>query len=338
MFLEEEEIDYSIVICTYNPDERILERCLDAVAKFDLDNLKIEVILVDNNSKIKVKDLPFIKKYTEVIRSINILHVAQQGVQHARIEAIKKSRGKYIVYIDYDNEPSADYLQQLAILNKQYPQVAAWGPGHVSVDFIDGISTEIENYARAALQERHEQQLFFADAEEWQPCYPFGTGLCTYSSILKEYVTLAELGKFTLPGREGNKLTSGEDTQMVLLCISKGYSAGVSPTLKLKHVIPGSRTSKQYFKRLTYGTGISYETCMLQVFPQQEKRLQQTIMPAGKFARKAVKKFIRAKLSFKPFKTFELVSFIASNAGVYVALGKPLPPIVEKMIKYLHVD
>lgn len=338
MLLEDEEIDYSIVICTYNPDERVLKRCLDAVQKFDLNNLSTEVILVDNNSKIPAKDLPYIKKYIEAIPYMYILHVEQQGVQYARIEAIKKSRGKYIVYIDYDNEPSPDYLQQLSILNKQYPQVAAWGPGHVSVDFIDGVSTKYESYARTVLQERHEQQLSFANAEEWQTCYPFGTGLCTYSSILKEYVTLAELGKFTLPGRKGNKLTSGEDTQMVLLCISKGYFAGVSPTLKLKHVIPGSRTSKQYFKRLAYGTGISYETCMLQVFPQQEKRLQQIILPPDKFARKAIKKFIKAKLSFKPFKTFELVSFIASNAGVYVALNKPLPSIVEKMIKYLHAE
>jgi len=333
-----QEIDYSIVICTYNPDERILKRCLDAVQKLDINNLSIEVILVDNNSKTPVKDLPFIKPYIEAIPSMSILYVAQQGVQYARIEAIKKSIGKYIVYIDYDNEPSADYLQQLNILNKQYPQVAAWGPGDVSVDFIDGTPHQMENYIRAALQERHEQKTLFASVAEWQDCYPFGTGLCTNSAILKEYVTLAELGKFTLPGRKGNKLTSGEDTQMVLLCISKGYSAGVSPALKLKHVIPGSRTTQQYLKRLAYGTGISYETCLLQVFPGRKTKLQQIIMPPGKFSRKTVKKFIRASLSFKPFKKFELVSFIASNAGIYIALNKPLPPIVEKMIKYLRLE
>lgn len=333
-----EEIDYSIVICTYNPDERILKRCLDAVQKFDTANLSIEVILVDNNSKVAVKDLPFIKTYIEAIPSMSILYVAQQGVQHARIEAIKKSRGKYIVYIDYDNEPSADYLQQLSVLNKQYPQVAAWGPGDVSVDFIDGAPAGIEDYARAALQERHEPQLFFANEPEWQACYPFGTGLCTYTAILNEYVMLAELGKFTLPGRKGNKLTSGEDTQMVLLCISKGYSAGVSPALKLKHVIPGSRTTLQYLKRLAYGTGISYETCMLQVFPERKTKLQQSVMPADKFSRKTMKKLTRAMLSFKPFKTLELVSFIASNAGIYVALNKPVPSIVEKTIKYLRLE
>ena len=57
------EIDYSLIICTYNPDERLLERCLHAVHQLNLENISSEVIIVDNNSTIPVSGLPCILQY-----------------------------------------------------------------------------------------------------------------------------------------------------------------------------------------------------------------------------------------------------------------------------------
>ena len=170
---------------------------------------------------------------------MKIIHVAEPGVKYARMAAIRESRGKYIVYIDTDNEPEPDYLQQLKILNDKYPEVAAWGPGEVTVDFLDGIDKNLESFARPSFQEKHKQELAFDNKPLWQDCYPVGTGLCTFGFVLKEYVREAGLGRFSLPGRKGELLSSGEDTQMILLAISRGFSAGSSPALKLKHLIPG---------------------------------------------------------------------------------------------------
>jgi Glycosyl transferase family 2 len=330
-------IDYSIVICTYNPDERILKRCLNAVTNLDRTGITTEVIIVDNNSLTPVESLPYVRDFLKATPSAKMIMVSVQGVNYARIAAITEAIGKYIVYFDYDNEPDRNYLQELRQLNAKYPQVASIGPGDVTVDFIDGIEPAREIYARAAFQERHEAAIKFSAVREWQPCYPFGTGLCTYTFLLKEYVSLARQGKFTMPGRKGNELTSGEDTQMVLLCISKGYFAGVSPALQLRHIIPKTRANENYMHRLAYGTALCYETCLLQVFPEHRNTLRQKMISGAKFTRRSVKKFVKATLSTDPDKLLQLVQFIGSNASVYLALHKPLPPVVKRIIKYLKL-
>lgn len=332
------DIDYTIVICTYNPDERLLKRCLNAIYNLNTDGITTEVILVDNNSLIQVERLPYIKEYIRKIPSLKTIMVAVQGVNYARIAAIAEAKGKYIIYFNYDNEPESNYLQELKKLNTKYPQVAALGPGHVSVDFIDGIEKSIEIYARAAFQERHDEAIKFSSVREWQPSYPFGTGLCTYTFLLKEYISLTRQGRFNMPGWKGKELTTGEDAQMVLFCISKGYFAGVSPTLQIRHIIPKTRANDKYLQRLAYGTGICYETCLVQVFPKYRNKLKDEIISESKFSRRTLEKFIKARISSDPHKIFDLIQFISVNAGVYLALNKPVPVLIKRIIKYLKLD
>jgi len=334
----EEHIDYSIVICTYNPEPRTLKRCLQAVKMLDRNGLLTEVILVDNNSKSAVKAQPYVIEFEQEIPGMKIIVVKEQGVKYARMAAIRESRGRYIVYIDYDNEPEKDYLQQLKILNSDYPDVAAWGPGEVTVDFIDGVEKRLEDFARSSFQEKHLPEIAFDNKNEWQSFYPVGTGLCTFSSVLKDYVKDAGNGRFSLPGRKGNQLTSGEDTQMVLLAVSKGFFAGSSPTLKLKHLIPESRANTGYIRRLIFGTVSCYETCMLEVFPEKLSGIQNKLLDPVTFTRRAAREFIKCSLGVNTMLTFDLIYWLGSNAGVYYALGKPLPGFVQWLIKYLKAE
>ena len=164
-------IDYSIIICTYNTDDRILKRCLDAVAALDRKDINIEVILTDNNSLTPVESMGFVRQYLSKIPNMKCILVSQQGVKYARMEAIEKAKGKYIVFIDADNEPESDYLQQLKHLNSQFVQVGAFGPGNISVQFIDSIDKSLESYARIAFHERHETSLKTAHLLDWQSFY-----------------------------------------------------------------------------------------------------------------------------------------------------------------------
>ncbi len=331
-------IDYSIVICTYNPDERLLQRCLEAVLNLNIDDITTEVILVDNNSMVPIESLSYVRRYLGKIPSIKTIIVPAKGIKNARIAAIKEAKGKYIVYFDSDNEPDRAYLQELKKLNDKYPQVAAIGPGHLSVDFIDGIEESIENYARTAFRERHEDTIKFSGLPEWQPCYPLGAGLCINSFLLKEYVNLARQGKFSISDPNGNQLNSGDDMQMVLLCISKGYFAGVSAALKIRHLIPAMRASYKYLQRLLYNTGISYESSIVQVFPEHIDRLKQEIISRPKFSRGVLKKFLKARWKPDSHKMFNLVQFIAFNAGTYLALNKQIPIPIKRIVKYLELD
>jgi glycosyltransferase involved in cell wall biosynthesis len=332
-----ESIDYSIVICTYNPDEQVLKRCLNAVIHLNTANITTEVILVDNNSKERLQELSYVKQYTAKIPGIRHLLVLKQGLTYARMSAIEQANGKHIVFFDDDNEAESEYLQELHKLNTQFPNVAAWGPGNVEVDFVDGVEDNIRKTALWLFQYRTATTIGFASIKEYQPCYPFGTGLCIKTDLCREYMSLVNQGRLTLTGRNGTKLTSGEDTQMVMLCISKGYAAGVSPALRITHIITAKRANRPYLNRLLHGTLVCYETCLLQIFPERREKLEQNIISSAKFSRQTLKKFLTARWKKDPQPTFDLIQFISLHAGVYTALDKPLPAIVNKVMKHLKV-
>lgn len=332
----ESTIDYSIIICTYNTDERILKRCLEAVAVLDREGLETEVILADNNSVTPAESLGFVRQTFSKVPNMKGILVSQQGVKYARMEAIEKAKGKYIVFIDADNEPESDYLQQLKKLNAQFEQVGAWGPGNVTAEFIDSIDKSLESHARSGFGERHDTSLKTANFSEWQPCYPSGAGLCMVSAILKEYVALSKQGKFTSEGRKAKALSSGEDMQMVMLGIKNGYHAGVSPTLRLKHLIPKERANKEHLKKLAFGTAVWQEPSLLQVFPERKKILEEKALSPLSFSGQAAKKLAGSKLGSAKL-LFDTIYFIGYQAGIYQALNKPLPEMIKKMINSLNL-
>lgn len=330
-------INYSIVICTYNPDERLLDRCLKAVRNLISTDISYEVILVDNNSRTPVKELSCVTGNIGNFEHFSLLHVAEQGVGFARMAAIGQAKGEYVIYFDYDNEPKSDYLQELKKLNAQYPKVAVVGPGNVWVDFVDGIDQEIEEYARIAFQEKHQGQFSFSNQKEWQDVYPFGTGMCAKTSVLQEYVKEVRAGKYTMRGRIGGKLSGGEDTQMVLHCLKRGFFAGSSPALCLIHMIPGHRANKDYLKKLAYNTSFDYQTCVLQVFPEQRVSIKKSYISGGRFVRKSVKKFLTTMFSSDYTRLFKLARFIGYHEGVYRALNKPVPGLVKLIVRFLKL-
>ena len=111
------DIDYSIVICAYNPDDRLLKRCLQAIYNLETDGIATEVILVDNSSSVPVDSLPYVREYLRKLPTMRVLMVAVRGANYARITAIAEARGKYIIYFDHDNEPERHYLQELKKLH-----------------------------------------------------------------------------------------------------------------------------------------------------------------------------------------------------------------------------
>ncbi len=334
---EKKSIDYSLVISVCNPDERLLKRCLNAVYNLDITGIAIEVILVDNNCTTPVTNLPYVKEFLRKVPSFKTLIVPAIGLRNARIAAIKETTGKYIVYFDYDNEPEFDYLQELKKLNDQFPQIGAMGAGDLSVDFIDGIDKKIEKYARLAFKERHDTVIKFSGLQEWQPCYPFDAGLCISSALLKEYADLARDGRFTIPGLNGNQLTIGDDAQMVMLCVNKGYGAGVSPKLKIRQTIPEARADYKYVQQFVFGAGLCYENCMAQVVSEYKEKLSQKIISKSTFFRLTLNKYFKTIFRPDPDKTFDFIQFISINAGAYLALNKPVPTPIKRLINYLKL-
>lgn len=244
----------SIIICTHNPDLQIFQRLLKVVAAFDHPHINHEVIIVDNNSSVNLCSLPLIKKLSSSNNKIKCICEQSPGLTSARIAGGRNARFNWLLFFDDDNEPAPNYLNALAGLIAKYPQVGSWGPGNIKVEYVGKAVHPwfLEN--RYIFQEKLVLALQYDCKQEWLDCYPIGTGLAVRKDIFSVYDDNISSGKFTLSDRIGRSLVSGGDTQMVLLCIKLGFSAGISPDLVLNHLIVSKKTRFQYVLRQTYMT------------------------------------------------------------------------------------
>lgn len=94
----ENNIKLSVVIPAYNV-EKYIEACIDSLINQTLKELQI--IIVDDGSTDKTGEI--IAKYAEIDPRIELYTIQNSGVSVARNLGIKKSKGKYLSFIDSDD-------------------------------------------------------------------------------------------------------------------------------------------------------------------------------------------------------------------------------------------
>lgn len=96
----------SIIIPVYN-GEKYIKKCIDSILKQTYSNFLL--IVVDDGSKDHTREI--IKEYED--NRIKFIHTKHFGVSNARNAGIDESSGKYITFVDADDEVSEDFLECL---------------------------------------------------------------------------------------------------------------------------------------------------------------------------------------------------------------------------------
>lgn len=104
-----QELLLSIIVPVYNGED-YLDACIESVANQDT-NYSYEVILVDDGSK--DKSLELCEKYSKRYDCIKVLHQENSGVSSARNRGIEFAAGKWITFVDCDDEIESDYVQTI---------------------------------------------------------------------------------------------------------------------------------------------------------------------------------------------------------------------------------
>ncbi len=267
--------DFSIVICTHNPQPEIFRRLLSAISSFDaVHSPSFEVIIVDSNSTHAVGEMEEVKKLAGSVPSLKILPEKVAGLTNARKTGIKSAQNEWIVFLHDDNLPDPGYLQEASRLIRQYPHTGCWGPGDITVEYTGSAPGKWVQDRKWIFQERHDPAILTDRSDLWQPCYPYGTGMVVRKDILQEYIHRLENGRYSLTDRKGKSLSSGGDTQIILTGIQMGYAAGVSPSLALRHLIHSDKSNFGYMLRLIYGTASCYIPAHNQVFAENPVKHQ----------------------------------------------------------------
>lgn len=114
-------IFFSIIISTYN-SEFFIETCLKSIKKLDYPKNLIEVIISDNNSTDKTKELA--RKYGCILLVI-VNPLPPQGCLQRNLGA-QKAQGDYILFIDHDMEFPSDFFSKTIQEIQKYPSIHAW--------------------------------------------------------------------------------------------------------------------------------------------------------------------------------------------------------------------
>jgi glycosyltransferase involved in cell wall biosynthesis len=240
----------SVIICCYNSDW-VISRTLSALANQKPPECAWELILVDNNSSDRTREI--FEKFQAEHREMDARYVfeAKQGLSHARIAGHSAAKYPLLIFCDDDTLFCPEYLS----LAFRYMN------SHAEVGLCGGCGTAVfEGSPDPRVLPFLDRYATGPQAPE-SPCditergFVFGAGMVVRKSAMDE---ILECGfEFASLGRTGKILTGGEDVELGHALREAGYRIHYLADLKYEHILPVRRLTFDYLKRMTFGSGYS---------------------------------------------------------------------------------
>ena len=108
----------SVILTVYNR-EKLLTRCIDSLLNQSFKDW--ELIAVDDGSTDNSYDI--LKSYASFFDNIHVFKQTNKKIALSRNRAIDLSNGKYITFIDSDDEYSEDHLEKRIRYMKAHPEI-----------------------------------------------------------------------------------------------------------------------------------------------------------------------------------------------------------------------
>jgi len=264
MIRQDAELDFTVAICTYNGADRFPEVLECLRQQLDTENIRWEIIIVDNNSTDDTAAIireaqenwphPFALRYA---------FEPKQGAGHARQKAVRLAHSPWIGFLDDDNLPSPVWVAEAYRFAYQFaqqnPKIGVFS-SRIRGIFESQPPVHFERIASClALIDRGAEPLKYLPEKK---LLPPGAGMVVRRNAWLEHVPQNPV----LSGRAGNKMLTGEDLEVVLHIQRAGWEVWYTPTMQLGHKIPAQRLTRSYLTRLMRGIGLSrHRTRMLSV-------------------------------------------------------------------------
>jgi glycosyltransferase involved in cell wall biosynthesis len=236
----------TVILCTFNRCIS-LHKALDSVAAQQLPEfVQWEVIVVDNNSRDKTREVvdEYCRRYPGRFR---YLFEPQQGLSRARNAGIRDARGEIIAFIDDDVIAEPIWLQNLTASLLDGKWAGAGGRIRPPVEFSPPhwltLGGEMDLGGPLALFD-------LGDAPGELKRAPYGTNMAFLRSMFEKH------GGFRVDlGRCGSSLLSGEDTDFGNRLMSAAERLRYEPSAVVHHPVPRERLNKKYFRAWWFDFG-----------------------------------------------------------------------------------
>ncbi len=244
------KLGYSIIVCSYNGNNKVIPTLQHLNELEVLNDVPVEILFVDNNSTDNTAAIAH-KTWEELNnKSIDFIIIEEKkaGKYYAINTAIQMARYKFFIICDDDNWLAKDYIKNAHNILEHDPEIGALG-GYAEPVFEDN-SKELPNWFTENLQ----MYALTNQGQNGDVTYRkhlWGAGLVSQTALYKNFY--AHHPSFLLPTDKTTDMGQlvAEDTEYTIRLILCGYKLYYHNSLRLKHYVPNSRLTKQYFDVLS---------------------------------------------------------------------------------------
>jgi glycosyltransferase involved in cell wall biosynthesis len=249
-------VDITVAICTYNGADRlptVLEKLRSQFCSTEID---WEVIVVDNNSNDLTAEVvkSFQKNWLKNV-PLKYSFEPQQGLGFARQHAIEMAQGNRIGFLDDDNLPSENWVEQAFKFGLQHPNAGVYG-GYIQACYESEPPPNFDRISRFLAIGGAQQDICYSspDYPAYQKhVYPPGAGVVVVREAWLSHVPK----QLQLQGRVSGCQLPGDDVEAFTYIRRAGWEIWHNPSMLIEHQIPNSRLQKLYIQQLMWNTGLS---------------------------------------------------------------------------------
>lgn len=218
-----------------------LERVLEALRAQSLPVDHWELLLIDNKSEEPLSDRLDLSWHP----AGRIIREEEVGLTHARLRAMRESAADLLLFLDDDNVVFEDYLEQGLKVSTQWPILGVWG-GRWIAEYEKGMPSEWTFDPWSTHFEK----------DNWSNNYdrevaPYGGGMFVRKTVAESYIEVCKANHLKNQlDRSGGNLASYGDYDIAFTACDMGLGMGRFVDLKITHLIPASRTTPEYCRKI----------------------------------------------------------------------------------------
>lgn len=241
----------SCVICCHNSARHLPETMRHLSAQRAAPDIRWEVLIINNASTDNTAEVARAHWTGPASVPLRIVDEPQAGLTHARIRALAEAAGDILSFIDDDNWVCPDWVQKVADFMAVHPEVGALGSYNFPVSdkaFPEWFPQYRHYFAVAG------DDVIEGDITETGRML-VGAGFSLRKTAARGL--LANGFRFSLSGRSGRAMSSGEDQELCLALQLTGWRLWFTREITLQHFLPEGRLSMRYVRGLLRGIGRS---------------------------------------------------------------------------------
>ena len=234
----------SIIICTHNRCS-LLQRCLDSLINQTASKSDFEVIVVDNNSSDKTKNVAI--EYSNDFPHFQYVFEPTTGLSFARNTGYQVAHTDWVLYLDDDGKAFPNMVERTLETIQTVPFLCFGG-------MVINYFNEEDNVPRWWVVDEFETNL---------PLLKKYRGVCKLEKetpwggiFIIQKKLLNELSGFdTNLGMTGQQIGYGEEYDLVARIRSKGLDVGIDTEVKIHHLVASRKLTVWWYIKADFAKG-----------------------------------------------------------------------------------